>query len=37
LILDSSVIVAITLREPGYEGLVAKLGAADVLGVGSRP
>ncbi len=35
MILDSSVIVAIALREPGYEDLVAKLRSADTLGVGS--
>jgi ribonuclease VapC len=35
VILDSSVIVAIALREPGYEELVAKLRSADTLGVGA--
>jgi ribonuclease VapC len=35
VILDSSVIVAIALREPGYEGLVDKLRSADTLGVGT--
>jgi len=31
VILDSSIIVAIALREPGYEQLVAKLRAAKTL------
>lgn len=35
MILDSSVIVAIALREPGFEELVAKLRSADTLGVGA--
>jgi len=35
VILDSSVIIAITLREPGYEGLVEKMRSADTLGIGS--
>ena len=35
MILDSSVIVAIAWREPGYENLVAKLRFADTLGVGA--
>jgi ribonuclease VapC len=35
LILDSSVIVAITLREPGHEELVNKLRSADSLGIGT--
>jgi ribonuclease VapC len=35
VILDSSVIVAIALREPGSEELVSKLRSADVLGIGS--
>ena len=35
MILDSSVIVAIALREPGYEELVAKLRLAEVIGVGA--
>jgi ribonuclease VapC len=35
VILDSSAIVAIVLREPGYEALLAKLGAARVAGVGA--
>jgi ribonuclease VapC len=35
VILDSSVIVAIALREPGYEELVVKLRSADTLGVGA--
>ena len=35
MILDSSVIVAITLREPGYEDLVGKLRSADAIGIGT--
>ncbi|MES1245748.1 MAG: type II toxin-antitoxin system VapC family toxin [Acidobacteriota bacterium] len=35
MILDTSAIVAITLREPGYEELVAKLRAASTLGIGT--
>ena len=35
MILDTSVIVAIALREPGYEELVAKIRSADTLGVGT--
>ncbi len=35
MILDSSVIVAITLREPGHEELVNKLRSADSLGIGT--
>ena len=35
MILDSSVIVAITLREPGHEELVDKLRSADTLGIGA--
>ncbi len=35
MILDSSVIVAIALREPGHEALVDKLRSADTLGVGT--
>src|SRR6185436_3647517 len=35
LILDTSVIVAIALREPGYEELVGKLRSADVIGIGT--
>jgi len=34
VILDSSAIVAIFLREPGWDSLLAKLDAADLLGVG---
>jgi ribonuclease VapC len=34
VILDTSALVAITLREPGFENLVAKLRAADTLGIG---
>jgi ribonuclease VapC len=35
VILDTSVVVAITLREPGYEALVAKLRSANTLGIGA--
>jgi ribonuclease VapC len=35
VILDSSVVVAIALREPGYEGLVEKLQSTDALGIGT--
>ena len=35
MILDSSVIVSITLREPGHEELVKKLRSADTLGIGA--
>jgi ribonuclease VapC len=35
VILDSSVIVAITLREPGHEDLVGKLRSASTLGIGT--
>ena len=35
MILDTSVIIAISLREPGYEELVARMRSADVLGVGT--
>jgi ribonuclease VapC len=35
VILDTSVIVAITLRESGYEELVVKLRSASTLGVGT--
>lgn len=35
MILDSSAIVAIALREPGSEELLAKLRAAQVIGVGA--
>ena len=35
MILDSSVIVSITLREPGHEELVRKLRSADTLGIGA--
>jgi ribonuclease VapC len=34
LILDTSVLVAIVLREPGYEELVGKLRSAEILGIG---
>lgn len=35
MIVDSSAIVAIVLREPAWEDLVAKLGAAEVAGIGA--
>ena len=35
MILDSSAIVGIVLREPGYEGIVRKLAAAQALAVGA--
>ena len=35
MILDSSAIVAIVLREPGYQGLVGKLATAKALAVGA--
>jgi ribonuclease VapC len=35
VILDTSAIVAITLREPGHEELVMKLRAASALGIGT--
>lgn len=35
MILDSSVLIAIVLREPGYEELVYKLRSADTLGIGT--
>jgi ribonuclease VapC len=35
VIVDSSAIVAIVLREPGYDGLVAKLRSAETLGIGT--
>jgi ribonuclease VapC len=35
LILDTSVLVAIVLREPGYEELVGKLRSAGALGIGT--
>ena len=34
MILDSSAIVAIMLREPGFEGLIDKLDAASFVGIG---
>lgn len=34
MILDSSAVVAILLREPGYESLLAKLAAASGVGIG---
>lgn len=33
MILDTSVLVAIALREPGYEELIEKLRSADALGI----
>lgn len=35
MILDTSVIVAIALREPGYEHLVSKLRSANTIGIGT--
>lgn len=35
MILDTSVLVAIVLREPGYEELVGKLRSAGALGIGT--
>lgn len=35
MILDTSVIVAIVLREPGYEDLVGKLRSAGAVGIGT--
>ena len=35
MILDSSVIVSITLRESGHEELIRKLRSADTLGIGT--
>jgi ribonuclease VapC len=35
VILDSSAIVGIVLREPGFEALVDKLAQAEILGVGA--
>jgi ribonuclease VapC len=35
VILDTSAIVAITLKEPGHEELVAKIRAAGTLGIGT--
>ena len=35
MILDSSVIVSIAMREPGHEELVRKLRSADNLGIGA--
>jgi len=34
MILDSSAVVAILLREPGYESLLTKLAAASAAGIG---
>jgi ribonuclease VapC len=35
VIVDTSAVVAIALREPGYEELVTKLRAANILGIGT--
>jgi ribonuclease VapC len=35
VILDTSVIVAIALREPGHEELIGKLRSTDTLGIGT--
>ena len=35
MILDSSAIVAVVLREPGFEGIVSKLATAKALAVGA--
>jgi ribonuclease VapC len=35
VILDSSVIIAVALREPGYEELVVKMRSANTLGIGA--
>lgn len=35
MILDSSALIAIVLREPGYEELVEKLRSANTLGIGA--
>jgi ribonuclease VapC len=35
VILDSSVIVAVAMRETGYEELVGKMRSADTLGIGT--
>jgi ribonuclease VapC len=35
VILDSSVIVAVAMRETGYEDLVGKMRSADTLGIGT--
>ena len=35
MILDSSAIVGIVLREPGFEGLVRKIAEAQAIGVGA--
>jgi ribonuclease VapC len=35
VILDSSVVVAIALREPGHEELIEKLRSSDALGIGT--
>ena len=36
MILDSSAIVAMVLREPAYKSMLAKVGAARTLGVGAH-
>jgi ribonuclease VapC len=35
VILDASAIVAVVQREPGYEALLDKLAAADLIGIGA--
>ena len=35
MILDTSAIVAVVLREPGFEDLVRKIARADALGIGA--
>lgn len=35
MIADSSAVVAILLREPGYERLAARIGEADLVGIGT--
>lgn len=35
MILDSSVIVAVAMREEGYEDLIGKMRSADTLGIGA--
>ena len=35
MILDSSAVIAVMLREPGFDGLLEKLVAADLKGIGA--
>ena len=35
MILDSSAVIAVILREPGFDGLLEKLVAADLKGIGA--